>query len=164
MHRNVSLFAYFDLSDQNRRSGFKEEIMPSQSIQELEARLQLTLRSLEEPEADTGNSEIGGHEDDLSRRLQLARLGLVQALRDCIAFKIGEADRRVTARLKKELHEAEIEFSASERKLRLLEGGTGTFPQLWAARDAARGRWESALRKLARHRSAGSKLVESYPI
>jgi hypothetical protein len=138
--------------------------MPSQSIQELEARLQVTLRSLEEPEADTRSPKIDDHEDDLSWRLQLARLGLVQTLRDCIAFKIGEADRRVTARLKKELHEAEMEFSVSERKLRLLEGGTGTFPQLWAARDAARGRWESALRKLARHHSADSKLIESYPI
>jgi hypothetical protein len=121
----------------------------------------MVLGSLEEPEADTGNPAIGGHGDDLSQRLQLARLGLVRALRDYIAFKNGEADRRVTARLENELHKAVMALSASEHRLRFLEGGT--FSQLWAARDAARGRWESALGKLARHRSAGSRLIESYP-
>ena len=133
--------------------------MPTKSIQELEARLQATLRTLEEPEADTESLEIGGHEDDLSRRLQLARLDLVQALRKSIAFKIWEAYRCVKDRLEREFHEAGMEFSASEHRLRSLEGGT--FSQLWEARDAARGRWESALCKLARHRSTGSKLVES---
>src|ERR1035437_10341911 len=110
--------------------------MPSQSIQELEARLQMELRRLEELEADMGYPEIGGHWDDRSRRLQLARLGLVQALRDYVTFMNGEADRRVAARLKDELHKSVMEFSASENRLRSLEGGT--FSQLWEARNAAR--------------------------
>lgn len=135
--------------------------MPSKSIQELEARLQMVLGSLEQPEADSRNPEIGSSGDDLSRRLQLARLGLVQSLRSYIAFKNGEAHRRVTARLKDELHEAVMELSASEHRLRFLEGGT--FPQLGEARDAARERWESALVKLARHRSVGSMPIVSFP-
>ncbi len=116
--------------------------MPSQSIQELEARLEVTLRSFEEPEADAGNPEISGHEDDLSR-LQLARFGLVQALRDYIAFKTGEADRHITARRVKERHEAEMELAAAERGMGALEGGSST--QRWDRVRVARERWWNAL-------------------
>jgi len=133
--------------------------MPGESIDEFGSRLQTTLGKIADFEADMGSLEIGGQAVDLSRRLLQAYCGLAHALKQHIAFKIEETARRESAQIENEHYEASAEFSLSEHRLRNF--AEGSFTQLWDRREAAREQWESALRRLCRHRSAHSKPLAS---
>ncbi|MFZ0394679.1 MAG: hypothetical protein WCF17_12035 [Terracidiphilus sp.] len=134
--------------------------MLEESTQDLVARLKATLRNMADLEADIWSREIGSSEANASQLLQQAYGGLVRALRDSIAFRTGEAARSESALVEREFYDASADFSLSEQRLRSLGGEP--FQQLWDRRDAARERWESALRKLCLHRSTCSKSLAVY--
>ena len=126
--------------------------MPTEQIHELEARLEATLRNIEDIDIEIEKHAVGSREAVSLRQLQQAYLDLALALKRSIACKMREPARCELALAERESHEAATEFGLSENELRYF--GEGSFTQRWDHREAARKRWEGALHKLCRCRSA----------
>jgi hypothetical protein len=122
---------------------YTEGAMSMQSVQELQACLETTLRNIEGAEIEIGKHEAGSHMVALLRQLRDANIDCDSALKRCIESKIKATICCESARIKQELHEAMMERVASENGMGALEGGSMT--QRWDRFRVATDRWWSAL-------------------
>jgi hypothetical protein len=137
--------------DETIANGIAEETVPTQSIQELETRLETALKSIEDTDIKIGKHIMSGDEAVRLRQLRYAYNNLVLALECNIAGKMKRAVRCESAQIEKGLHEAMMELVVAENRLRIFEDGSITL--LWDRVKVARERWWNAIDASCKHRS-----------
>ena len=125
--------------------------MPAQSTRELENRLETTLRSVEDVEAEIGRHDVGREKAVALQQLLRANLDLALALQRSIAEKVGAAAPCRCVPIRKEFYEAEMDLAVSEGRLGVSEDGSST--QRERRFELAEERWWSALDAWWAHRS-----------
>jgi hypothetical protein len=103
--------------------GFTEETMSTQSIQELETRMETTCRKIEDTDIEIGKHEVDSDKTVSLLRLRQAYCDFALDLRLYIACEMKNAIFRKLALLEKEVHEATMERVIAENGLSVVEYG-----------------------------------------
>jgi hypothetical protein len=131
--------------------------MPAQSIQELEARLETSLKKLADTETQMKALPLSNAEDlsALHRVLSSYALTLVQVIKR----KSEDPIRQKHLYLVEKLHETETEMVTSELNLAIL--GEESFDKRWNRYKAAKERWWRAIDEVCQHRTTYSSILKA---